>query len=313
MKVAVIFNSDSLAFPAIGCLINKGQLAGTAILNRNASSLYQPLIAAGVPQANILLLTKDNWKATMENWLNELHPDMVWVFGFPWRIPEAILNIPKGGFLNFHFGNVPQYKGADPIFWQLKNGEEKATLIVHRMTANIDEGPVVMQRDIQIMKGENYGLFCRRSGYLASELVDALVNDYLNNRLTEKEQEPGAAPYLKKPGGQTLTISWQDQSAEEIECLVNATNPKYGGASTYLGNAELRILEAAPAEIKMENGFEAAPGTVVYADVVYGLIVACRQDKFLKINIVHTADGYFSGSKLFSMGIKAGEKFNNLN
>ncbi len=314
MKVAVICNSDSLAFPAIGCLISRRELAGAAILARSMSSLYQPLIGAGVPQTNILLLAKDNWQTTMENWLNELHPDMVWVFGFPWRVPEAILGMPKGGFLNFHFGSVPQYKGADPIFWQLKNGEEKATLVVHKMTADIDEGPVVMRREMPIMKGENYGLFCRKSGYLAAELVDTLINDYLNNRLVEKQQEPGAISlYLKKPGGQTLTISWEEQSAEEIERLVNAANPKYGGASTYLGSTELRILEAAPAEIKTENGFEAAPGTVVYADVVYGVIVACRQDKFLKINIVHTADGYFSGSKLFSMGIKAGEKFNNLN
>src|SRR6185312_7032132 len=147
-----------------------------------------------------LLLTKDDWQESLKNWLSELRPDMVWVFGFPWRIPEAILNTPKGGFLNFHFGNVPQYKGADPIFWQLKNGEEKATLVVHRMTADIDEGPVIMQREMQIMKGETYGLFCRRSGYLAAELVDALVNDYLNDQLIEKSQEPGGALYLKKPG-----------------------------------------------------------------------------------------------------------------
>jgi methionyl-tRNA formyltransferase len=313
MKVAVICNSDSLAFPTIGCLISRGQLSGTAILARSMSSLYQPLIGAGVPEANILLLAKENWQATMKNWLNELRPDMVWVFGFPWRIPEVILNMPKGGFLNFHFGNVPHYKGADPIFWQLKNGEEKATLVVHRMTADIDEGPLVMQREVPIIKGENYGLFCRKCGYLAAELVDTLISDYSNNRLVEKRQDPGEAQYFKKPGSQTLTISWEDQSAEEIECLINAANPRYGGASTYLGNTELRILEAAPAEIKTENGFETMPGTVVYADAVYGLIVACRHDKFLKINIVHTADGYFSGSKLFSMGIKAGEKFNNLN
>lgn len=313
MKIAVICNSDSLAFPAIGCLISRGQLAGTAILARSMNALYQPLIGAGVPQANILLITKDNWQSALENWLCKISPDMVWVFGFPWRIPEAILNIPDGGFLNFHFGNVPQYKGADPIFWQLKNGEEKATLIVHKMTADIDEGPVVMQREIPIMKGENYGLFCRRSGYIAAELADMLINDYSNNRLTERKQEAGGAQYLKKPENLALTINWEDQSAEEIECLVNAANPKYGGASTYLGSAELRILETAPADIKTENDFKAAPGTVVYADILYGLIVACRQDKFLKINIVHTADGYFSGSKLFSMGIKAGEKFTNLN
>jgi methionyl-tRNA formyltransferase len=313
MKVAVVCNSDSLAFPAIGSLISRNLLAGAVILSRNRNSLYQPLLSTGIPQQNILLLDKNNWQTDMGNWLKITNADMVWVFGFPWRIPESLLAIPKGGFLNFHFGNVPQYKGADPIFWQLRNGDQEASLVVHRMTAVIDEGPVVMKRSLQIIRGENYGLFCRRLGYLASELVDQLVSNYLENSFNEQEQQTGVAPYFEKPGNKALTICWEEQSADEIECLINAANPKYGGASTYLGNTEIRILETSPAEIKVENDFKADPGTIVYADAVYGLIVACRQGRFLKINVVHTREGYFSGSKLFGMGIKAGEKFINLN
>ncbi|MBS1522306.1 MAG: methionyl-tRNA formyltransferase [Bacteroidetes bacterium] len=313
MKIAIICNSDSLAFPTIGALLNNGWIAGVAILARNANTLYQPLVNTGINQQDILLLEKENWQRVLGDYLNSLNPDMVWVFGFPWRIPENILSIPPGGFLNFHFGNMPQYKGADPIFWQLKNGDDQANLIVHKMTASIDAGPIISKQELPIMKGENYGLFCRRLGYLAAELAEPLVNDYLNNKLNEWEQQPGDAPFFKKPGSKALTIHWGEQSAEEIECLVNAANPKYGGASTFLGDVELRILETSPAEIKTENGFRADPGTIVYADALYGLIVACREGQFLKINVVHTADGYFSGSKLFGMGIKTGVKFTNLN
>jgi len=314
MKIAVICNSDSLAFPAIASLAGDGLLAGVGILARSSGRLFAPLLGMGVPKENIIQLPNETWELEMQTWFQQIDPDMVWVFGFPWRIPSNLLAMPGGGFLNFHFGTLPAYKGADPIFWQLKNGEEKATLVVHRMTATIDEGPIVMTQELETIRGENYGLFCQRLGFIAAGLVQLLVDNYRNGVLPELDQPNGGdASFFKKPGATTLKINWEEQSADEIEYLVNASNPKYDGASTYLRNAEIRILETSPAEIKLENNFRADPGTIVYADAVYGLIVACRESRFLKINVVHTQEGYFSGSKLFSMGIRAGEKFINLN
>ncbi len=313
MKVVVICNSDSLAFPAINSLIKHGWLAGVGILARSSKKLLGPLLNAGIQQENIILLTKENWECDMQTWLQGTNPDMVWVFGFPWLIPPSILALPAGGFLNFHFGNLPRYKGADPIFWQLKNGEETAILVVHRMTSMIDDGPILMSQELNTIRGENYGLFCQRLGLMASGLVQSLVDNYLNKSFMEVEQPGGQVAYFKKPGPKTLEINWEEQSADEIECLVNASNPKYDGASTYLRNAEIRILETSPAEITLENNLRPDPGTIVYADSLYGLIVACRESRFLKINVVHTQEGYFSGGKLFSMGVQAGEKFINLN
>ncbi|HTI60167.1 formyltransferase family protein [Mucilaginibacter sp.] len=314
MKIAVICNSDSLAFPAISSLISQGWLAGAGILARSSNVLLSPLLGMAIPKQNIAQFTKEAWQSEMQNWLQTIAPDMVWVFGFPWLIPSSILAIPEGGFLNFHFGNLPRYKGADPIFWQLKNGEEKAALVVHRMTPVIDDGPILMMEELRTIKGENYGLFCQRLGFMAAGLVQPLVDNYLNKSFRELDKPGGGeAACFKKPGYKTLKINWDEQSADEIEYLVNASNPKYDGASTYLRNAEIRILETSPAEIQLENNFRPDPGTIVYADAVYGLIVACRGSRFLKINVVHTQEGYFSGSKLFSMGVQAGEKFINLN
>src|ERR1700761_4954541 len=101
----------------------------------------------------------------------------------------------------------------------------------------------------------------------------------------------GEGAYFKRPGNAELKIKWQEQSADEIECLVNAANPKYDGATTWIRNNEIRILETSPAEIQLQEGFKPEPGTIVYADAVYGLIVACRESTFLKINVVHTREG----------------------
>jgi len=313
MKVAVICNSDSLAFPAVNQLHVQQVLAGVAVPLRSSRQLLGPLLSIGVSRDRVQLLDKKGWCTQMGDWLSRISADAVWVFGFPWLIPASLLNSVSLGFFNFHFGELPKYKGADPIFWQLRNNEAVATLTVHKMTEDIDAGPVVLQKQLPQIKGENYGLLCQRLGFMAAELLPQLLGNVkpFETVLTDETAEPTA--YFKKPGSEELKIKWHEQSADEIECLVNAANPKYDGATTWIRNAEVRILEASPAEIQLQEGFKPEPGTIVYADAVYGLIVACRESRFLKINMVHMREGYFSGSKLFSMGIKAGEKFFNLN
>ncbi|MCX2583531.1 formyltransferase family protein [Pedobacter sp. MR22-3] len=312
MKIAVICNSDSLAFPTVQALFSQGLLVGVAILERSSKVLLKPLHAIGLSGNQILQLHHGSWEHELKHWLTELDADAVWVFGFPWMIPDHLLESVHKGYLNFHFGELPKYRGADPIFWQIKNNEPYASLTVHQMTANIDAGPIVWVKQLPIMKGENYGLLCQRLGFMALDAIPLLVNNssllFGVNKNADNEER-----FEKRPGHQELAINWKQQSSDEIECLINAANPKYGGATAWVKNAEVRILEASPAEIQLPEGAEPEPGTIVYADALYGLIVSCRENRFLKINILHMREGYFSGSKLFQMGIKAGEKFINLN
>lgn len=312
MKIAVICNSDSLAFPTVQALFSQGLLGGVAILERSSKILLGPLRAMGLSNHQILQLNQRAWEHELKHWLTGLDASAVWVFGFPWMIPDYLLESTRQGYLNFHFGELPKYRGADPIFWQIKNNEPYASLTVHQMTADLDAGPVVWSKRIPSMKGENYGLLCQRLGLMATEAIPELLNNIsLPSALSKRNS--AAVLFDKKPNSYDLTINWELQSADEIEQLVNAANPRYDGATACIKNNELRILEVSPAEIQLQEGFKPKPGTIVYADALYGLIVACIENRFLKINTVHMREGYFSGAKLFHMGIQSGEKFINLN
>src|SRR3569833_2358902 len=104
MKIAVICNSDSLAFPAISTLASNGWLAGVGILARSSNMLYPPLLGMGIPRENLALLTKEKWETEMQAWLQTITPDMVWVFGFLWCFFSFFLVLFVGGFLFFLFG-----------------------------------------------------------------------------------------------------------------------------------------------------------------------------------------------------------------
>lgn len=296
-----------LVFPTIKYLMDKGMLTGIGVLERYRKFLHQPLLKLGVPDDKITFFKKQDWLTQKQNWLNQLQPDAVWVFGFPWRLPNQLLSMPHKGFYNFHFGLFPKYKGGDPVFWQIKNRESKAGLVIHKMTEEVDGGPIVWREEVPLFPGETHGLYCTRMGTVTVNVLDKfLTQEETYTEQVDANNEQYAA-YLKKPTATELTINWANQTADEIEALVNAANPMYGGAATALRGMDIKLLEVAPTDLK--DAPESAPGTIMYADTLYGLIVACKGGQFLKINIASTREGFLSGGKLFNLGVKAGERF----
>ena len=77
---------------------------------------------------------------------------MVLVCGFGLKIPSDLLNIPKYGFLNIHFGQFPQNRGADPVFWSLKNGDIQTAITVHKIDNNWDTGAILLEHKVPMMK-----------------------------------------------------------------------------------------------------------------------------------------------------------------
>ena len=308
MKIAVICNADSLAIPSLSSLKEKGLLASVAIPERSKAYLYNqisPLIGA---EEDLVIIPEEGHSGCLKEWLEKYRADMVWVFGCPWKIPHNLLSIPSRGFINFHFGLMPDYRGADPIFWQINNREKKCGLVVHRMTEVIDHGPIIWKEETDAVPGENYAMHCIRMGLMAAQLQDSLLKELAENNKLGVQQDGGKSLYLKRPGTKELTINWKEQTSEEIIALINACNPKYGGASTSLRGMELRVLEADV--ITVNGSVEAAAGTIVHADAVYGLVVACNDKKFVRLNVIHIREGYVSGIRLFGLGARAGELFN---
>ena len=133
--------------------------------------------------------------------------------------------------------------------------------------------------------------------------IEKLKNTGATMLLPQNDQSATDAP---SPGPIDLAIHWETQSAREVENLVNAANPDYGGALTLFRGQLLRVLEVVPADLN--NPVEQPPGTIVYADVNYGLFVACLNQQYLRINIIHSNEGILSGFKLAALGVQAGER-----
>ena len=69
-----------------------------------------------------------------------------------WRtiIGQDVISCFPYGIINAHAGDLPRYRGNATPNWAIINGEKRIVLTLHLMTAELDAGPVVLQREMPI-------------------------------------------------------------------------------------------------------------------------------------------------------------------
>ena len=70
---------------------------------------------------------------------------------------------------------LPAYRGPAPVFWQLRNGEPELGVTLHRMSTELDAGPILSQRSVVLRDGMGEAEIGRQLGAVGGALfVDAL-------------------------------------------------------------------------------------------------------------------------------------------
>ena len=67
-----------------------------------------------------LLFARD--KHAIEPLLRAYEPDLMTCWGFPWKIPQAALDVPRLGSINMHPALLPRHRGPIPLAWALRDG-----------------------------------------------------------------------------------------------------------------------------------------------------------------------------------------------
>ena len=239
-------------------------------------------------------------------WLQEYRPDAVMVMGFPIRIPEDVLKAVPKGFFNFHFGKLPEYRGPQPIFWQLLANEKQAVISVHQMDKKFDRGPMVLEVPVAKHPEDTFGMLRTRYAMHAPQAALQLVELLTNNQLKPMAQNEAKAAYQSKAAAKDLVIRWSDMNAENILGLIRATNPWNYGAYTRTQYLQFRIIQATM--VNAGSFPDADPGTVVIASQERGVIIKCKDKKLIRLEIVHLEEGIFGGQMLMGFGVKEGDK-----
>ncbi len=177
-----------------------------------------------------------------------LGADVAVVVAYGLLLPQAVLDAPRLGALNGHGSLLPRWRGAAPIQRAIEAGDAQTGMMVMRMEAGLDTGPVALVDTLPIGERETAGeLHDRLSASSAALMVRALEALEAGTLRFETQEAIAARTgretlYARKIEKSEAEIDWT-RPAREIARRINAFSP-FPGAWTTLGGERLKVLRA---------------------------------------------------------------------
>ncbi len=204
--------------------------------------------------------------------LERLAPDVAVAVAYGKILPQALLDVPRLGFVNVHFSLLPEYRGAAPVQRAIMDGKTETGVSIMVLTAGMDEGPVLASVPEPIGPFDTGGSLGERLAALGARLLVDILGRYGRAEIDPQPQDHVSATYAPKPTSQEARIDWSEP-AHRIADLVRALNPE-PGAWTTLRERRVKVHGAAPApsgeglgpgEIAQEGELHAGTGSATLA------------------------------------------------
>jgi len=164
-----------------------------AFLDRLASGHGVPWISA--PDANT---------DRAREFLRRVAPDILLSVSTPQRIAADILEIPSVVAMNVHWGLLPRYAGIAPYFWVLRNEESRTGLTVHVMAPELDVGPILLQREVEILPDDTSLSVQLRLARAGGEELLAAITDLPATLAGAREQDLSGRSYYSWPSAEDV-------------------------------------------------------------------------------------------------------------
>ncbi|MFN8538673.1 MAG: methionyl-tRNA formyltransferase [Thermomicrobiales bacterium] len=108
---------------------------------------YLDVVRAVPPGIDVIVTTHMSRLAAL---LAPLRPDLIFSAGFKWRVPTDVLQLPRLGVINLHFGLLPERRGANPVGWAFREDDREQGATIHRMNEGFDTGPILAQARVPV-------------------------------------------------------------------------------------------------------------------------------------------------------------------
>jgi methionyl-tRNA formyltransferase len=237
-----------------------GLLTMRDVDNRYGSEFTLDALLRGLPpDLDVVVPARRSQVAPL---LSALRPDLVVCMGFPWKIPADALAVPAHGWLNGHPSLLPRHRGPVPVAWVIRNGDEETGVSFHKMDAELDTGPILVQERFPVGAYVEPEEFYARTGPIVMQAFAAAL----------EKIAAGDEGMPQADGGEYETFfeeadAWLDPSrpAAELHRLVWAwryTIPVNGvqGALLDLGGETVRVLASSLEEQDGATRLDCADG-----------------------------------------------------
>ncbi len=214
-------------------------------------------------------------------------------------VPQPVLDAPKLGTFQYHPSLLPDHRGPSSINWPIAMGRTKTGLTIFWPDEGLDEGPILLQKTVDIGLDETLGDVYFKKLFPAGveamleslDLVKAGKAPKIDQGLKADPKKGSYESWFKK---ELAEIDWAKPAAD-VYNTIRAANPAPGAWSTINGH-KVDIFDAARVEgpgIPGEIISITADGITVAAKdgrVLIKRVRAGGKDKIAAAEFAKTAD-----------------------
>lgn len=250
----VFMGSPAFAVPALRALHAAGhQLAAVYCQRPKPAGRGQRMTRCAVHQAadelGLPVRTPRRLRGNIEeaDHLRSLNLDYGVVVAYGLILPEAILDLPRFGYLNIHASLLPRWRGAAPIQAAILAGDTETGITIMQMDAGLDTGPALFAERTPIGPDDTSATLHDRLSVMGGRMIlRALSGEW------PRTPQPAGGTYAPKLSKADSVIDWS-RPAGEIKRRIRAFTP-WPGTETRLGGAALKIIAADIVDVAGEPG-----------------------------------------------------------
>ena len=164
-----------------------------------------------------------------------LRPDLCVMAYVTLFVPEEVLNVPAHGSIQYHPSLLPRHRGGSSINWPVIWGETRTGLSIFWPDAGLDEGPILMQKEVEITDDDTLGsLYFDKLFPLGVEAMVESVDLVREGRAPKIPQDHSKATYEGWCRADLVRINWHLPTRTTWN-LIRGCNPAPGAWTTWEG------------------------------------------------------------------------------
>ncbi|MGI5842141.1 MAG: methionyl-tRNA formyltransferase [Christensenellales bacterium] len=229
--------------------------------------------------------------------LKALNADIFVTAAFGQILSQEILDIAPLGVINVHGSLLPKYRGAAPVQYALLNGEEKTGVTIMKTFVGIDDGDMILKKEIDILPEDNAETLMDKIAHLGAKALEEALVQIENGTAVYTPQNHEEATFTRMLKKENAFINF-NTSAKAVVNFVRAFNPNPVAKFVYNGE-EHKVFKASV--IEQSHNYKA--GEVVSASIKEGLVIAC-QENLVKIEELSAPSSKKLSAKDFLNGRK---------
>jgi len=197
-------------------------------------------------------------------WLAEiraLEPDIAVVAAYGRMLPQALLDIPRLGFINVHASLLPRWRGAAPVHRAIVAGDTVTGVTIMRVVLALDAGPMIASQATPIGRDETSVEVEARLATIGAALAqDVVTHMEQRDAVALQPQDEAQATYAAKLERADGRFDWSTP-ATAIHNRIRGLHP-WPLAATRLHDRRLLLIRSI---VEREETIDAEPGTIVAA------------------------------------------------